>query len=122
MFCTNCGKEIPDNSNFCKFCGNKPSKKTVKVTFHRVKKYVGCLLSMNVYIDKKVVGTIKNDEKLEIDVPCGEHSVIVELSGSTADEKIINFSEEYSKTYIDVELKMGFWTNSIKFASIRNEK
>lgn len=23
MFCTKCGKEIPDGSQFCKFCGNK---------------------------------------------------------------------------------------------------
>lgn len=23
MFCTKCGKQIKDNSNFCSFCGNK---------------------------------------------------------------------------------------------------
>ena len=23
MFCSKCGKEIPDNSSFCQFCGNK---------------------------------------------------------------------------------------------------
>ena len=23
MFCTNCGKEIPDDSIFCTFCGQK---------------------------------------------------------------------------------------------------
>ena len=124
MFCNNCGKEIPDGSNFCKFCGNSLSKneKKVKVIFHRVKKYTGCLLPMNIYVDRKVVGTIKNDEKLEIDIPCGKHSIIVEMSGSTADEKTITFSEEYSKTYIDLELKMGFWTNKIQFVSIINEK
>jgi len=21
MFCPNCGKQIPDNANFCEFCG-----------------------------------------------------------------------------------------------------
>lgn len=72
MFCTNCGKEIPDESQFCKYCGNKISKneeteqiekaekteiaentniteKTVKVTFHRLKK-IHRMPSTNVHI------------------------------------------------------------------------
>ena len=30
MFCNKCGKEIPDNSKFCTFCGNKLNEKTKK--------------------------------------------------------------------------------------------
>ena len=26
MFCSNCGKEIPDNQNFCNYCGAKVVK------------------------------------------------------------------------------------------------
>lgn len=27
MFCTNCGKEIKNNSKFCQYCGTKQKKK-----------------------------------------------------------------------------------------------
>lgn len=72
MFCTNCGKEIPDESKFCKYCGNRiikkeelkqieksdkteitehtnTTEKTVKVTFHRLKKWFR-MGSTNVHI------------------------------------------------------------------------
>lgn len=29
MYCNNCGKEIPDGSEFCNFCGNKTGGKEV---------------------------------------------------------------------------------------------
>ena len=30
MYCENCGKEIKDNTNFCKYCGMKVSENLVK--------------------------------------------------------------------------------------------
>ena len=40
MFCTNCGKEIPDSSQFCEYCGKSTqsklqSTKNIQVTIQR---------------------------------------------------------------------------------------
>lgn len=144
MFCTHCGKEIPDESQFCKYCGNKISKneeteqiekaekteiaentniteKTVKVTFHRLKKFTGCLVPMYIYIDKKLVATLKNNETVETNVTCGKHKIIIEM-WSAVSEKEVDFPEDYKNVYIDVKLKMGLITNKAEIASIRNEK
>ena len=44
MFCTNCGKEIPDSSQFCEYCGKSTqsklqSTKNIQVTIQRRKKF-----------------------------------------------------------------------------------
>ena len=31
MFCTNCGKEIPNSSQFCEYCGNHVEKINLKI-------------------------------------------------------------------------------------------
>lgn len=143
MFCTNCGKEIPNTSNFCTHCGNKVKKvenvnadiqtqtpkninevhnnKTVKVVFHRMKRFTGCAVPLDVYIDKKIVGSLNNDGTFEIDVPCGTHSIILEM-WSCVNEQQITFSEEYSKVYLDIKIKIGAITNKPEIVSIRNEK
>lgn len=137
MFCTNCGKEIPDISNFCTYCGSKVKKsevnikiedeqeksneKTIKVVFHRLKKFIGCAVPITVYIDKKVVGSLDNDGILEVDVPYGTHNIILEM-WSGVNEQQFTFSEEYSKVYLDVKIKMGAITNKPEVISIRNEK
>lgn len=75
MFCRNCGKEIPDESQFCKHCGNKVknveetnnmevvnnSNKQIKATFHRQKKFTGCLVPMRVYIDGQLIASLDNN-------------------------------------------------------------
>lgn len=139
MFCTNCGKEIPNTSNFCRYCGNKVKKiennmqnqqqnleqpqpqKTVKAIFHRMKRFTGCAVPMDIYIDKKLVGSLNNNGTFEIDVPCGTHSIILEM-WSCVNEQQITFSEEYSKVYLDIKIKLGAITNKPEIVSIRNEK
>ena len=49
MFCTNCGKEIPDSSQFCEYCGKSTqsklqSTKNIQVTIQRRKKFTGCAI------------------------------------------------------------------------------
>ena len=51
MFCTNCGKEIPDSSQFCEYCGKSTqsklqSTKNIQVTIQRRKKFTGCAIPM----------------------------------------------------------------------------
>lgn len=135
MFCRNCGKEIPEESQFCKYCGNKIkqngqvektentniTEKTVRVTFHRLKKFTGCLVPMYIYVDKQLVATLKNNETYETNVTCGKHKIIIEM-WSAVSEREVDFPEDYTNVYIDVKLKMGLITNKAEIASIRNEK
>lgn len=59
MFCTNCGKEIKDNSIFCKYCGSqvknvKSSKKiNPQIYFCKAKDFVGNLWKIVVTAIKK---------------------------------------------------------------------
>ena len=150
MFCTNCGKEIPDTSQFCKYCGNKIRKgeesdqiksnqveqekavektaestnnteKKVKVTFHRLKKFTGCAVPMYIYIDKKLIATLKNNATFETYLTYGKHKIIIEMWSATS-EKEVDFQEDYKNMYIDVTLKMGLITNRGEIVSIRGEK
>ena len=64
MFCTNCGKEIPDSSQFCEYCGkstqSKPqSTKNIQVTIQRRKRFTGCAIPMSVFIDNQKVAKLK---------------------------------------------------------------
>lgn len=61
MFCTNCGKEVPNDSDFCMSCGKeiqKANNKMGKIIFHRIGRFIGCLIDIMVYVDGKIVGSI----------------------------------------------------------------
>lgn len=134
MFCTNCGKEIPESSQFCEYCGkttqnsnaentmqNKPqSSKLLQVTIQRRKKYTGCAVPMSVYIDNQKVAKLKNGESIQIEVPTGKHQVIVEFWNGVSKNEV-NFSEEYSKMYLEIGIKMGFFTSKAIITQIKGE-
>jgi len=134
MFCTNCGKEIPNESQYCKFCGEKVNSKniqedkkelninkTVKVTFERKKSFIGCAVPMRIYVDGNMIAVLKNGAAQQIDIPSGKHKVIVEM-WSAVSENEVEFSSEFSKTHVLVGIKMGFITNKTEILSIKNEK
>lgn len=126
MFCTNCGKEISDASEFCTFCGSAVTKKpaeqkSIQVTFNRLKKIVGCAVPMRVYIDGVQVVSLSNGASGQVNVTSGKHKVVVEM-WSAISEREVDFSAEYSKMYIDIAIKMGFWVSKAEIVAIRNEK
>lgn len=132
MFCTNCGKEVINNAKFCSFCGKptsgnetiKPagaSTKTIKAVFHRLERFTGSAVSVKIYIDKQLVGSIGNNQTIEVDVPCGKHKVITEMWSGIC-EKEIDFSEEYSKVLIDIYIRIGLITNKPDIVSVKYEK
>jgi hypothetical protein len=134
MICNKCGKEIPNQSAFCTYCGSKVEKaeateqntenmanKTIKVVFQRKKKLMGCAISMKVNIDGNVVALLKNGEAREVEIPAGKHKVILETFGEVT-QKELDFSAEYSKVYIELVMKMGLVTGRADISSIRTEK
>lgn len=122
MICKKCGKEIPDSSNFCKYCGtNVEENCKIKVIFQRTKKILGFAIPMKVIIDGNLVATLKNGETQEVEVTAGEHKVIIDTIGEI-NEQLLTFSSEYSRTYIELVMKMGLVTGKAHIASIKNEK
>lgn len=69
MFCTNCGKELPDNAVFCTDCGCKitiahidaPQPQTCSITFQDKKKNI--IATQNVQKGENVVPPVPPDKK-----------------------------------------------------------
>ena len=132
MFCPKCGKELQDSSNFCTACGNKietnntqqnienQNSKTVKVVITRAKKLIGCAISMKVHVDGNRIGTIKNNESVEIDLPVGEHKLLIETVGEFTD-RVLNITPDLNKVTITVVMKMGLVSGSPAIESVKTE-
>ena len=125
MFCTNCGKEIPDSSQFCEYCGKSTqsklqSTKNIQVTIQRRKKFTGCAIPMSVFIDNQKVAKLKNGESTQIEVPAGKHQVIVEFWNGVSKTEV-DFSEKYSKMYLEIGIKMGLVTSKAVITQIKGE-
>lgn len=138
MYCSNCGSEIPNNSRFCGNCGNKieqepkeltqqdinkepKENKIIKVIIKRMKKMPAWLYSMKIYIDNTVVANIKNGETVEVNATYGTHNIIMDIAG-VANERKVEFLEEYTKVYIDIAMVVGVGSDKPEIVSIRNEK
>ena len=134
MFCTNCGKEVPDGSEFCEFCGTKMKQKEeitkndvsieysntpVNVTFQRKKSFIGCAVSMKIHVDGVVVAQLSNGAAQQVQVPSGKHEIIVEM-WSAVNKFELEFSPEHKNVIVEVGLKMGLITNKTRILSVRN--
>ena len=135
MICKNCGKEIPDEAKFCKFCGEatnsdevssensaveQNSGKTVKVIFQRKKKMMGWAIPMRVDINGNRVASLKNGESYEIDLAPGKYNVVIDTVGEVNASEL-EFSPENSKVYITLVMKMGLVTGKGVIESIVKE-
>lgn len=122
MFCTKCGKEIPNDSIFCTSCGNSiKNNKMGKITFHRLGRFAGCAVGISINIDGKKVGSVANDGTLIVDVPIGTHKVVFDLWSGISQEEI-EVTEDCPNVFVDIRLKMGLITNTIEIVNIRRER
>lgn len=129
MFCTGCGKEIAESSEFCPNCGKKIGEtsvvandaRLVKVVIHRKKSFYGAAVKMGVYVDGKELAKLKSDGSAEIMLAPGQHELIADMwSGTT--KHFFDVPSDCSTVYVELGIKMGLITNKIKILSIRNEK
>ena len=101
MFCYKCGKEIPDNSLFCSFCGAKlptgdtvesaPSQEMVTLTIDRSSQVYLINPPIKVVIDNNIRLSIENGRSEQVQLTPGTHHV--ELSASMR------------KTVVDLDLQ-----------------
>ena len=129
MYCTSCGKEIENNSEFCPVCGKQikeseeieKSTKKVKVVWHRKKSFYGAAVSMKVHIDGNLVASLRSNESATVELFPGEHSAIFDM-WSGVEKTTITVPEDCSTMYVELGIKIGLITNKIKILSIKNEK
>ena len=101
MFCYKCGKEIPDNSLFCSFCGAKlptgnavessPAVKMVTLTIDRASQVYLINPPIKVIIDNDIRLSVENGRSEQVQLAPGSHHV--ELSASMR------------KTVVDLDLQ-----------------
>lgn len=90
MFCYKCGKEIPDNSLFCSFCGAKlptgnavegtPASERFTLTIDRASQVYLINPPVKVVIDDTVRLSVENGRSEQVQLAPGSHHV--ELSAS----------------------------------------
>ena len=137
MFCRNCGKELPENSNFCTSCGAKcdanieqnnncevqpanQNSKSVKVVINRIKKMIGCAVPMKIIIDGNQVASLKNGANVEVDLPVGEHKLLIDTIGEVTD-RVLNITPDLNKVKINLVMKMGLVSGKAAIESVENE-
>lgn len=138
MFCKNCGKEMPETSKFCASCGTKvdakqnsnglvnegsqteANLKTVKVIISRTKRLMGCAVPMKIIIDGNQIASLKNGANVEIDLPVGEHKLLIDTVGEVTD-RVLNLTQDLNKVRISLIMKMGLVTGKAAIESIENE-
>ncbi len=126
MFCTSCGKEISEDSKVCSNCGKEvvkagSDKKTVNVVWHRKKSFVGCAMPLKIFVDGNEIAKLKNNGTCETEIACGNHKVVLDLKTALGEKELV-IPEDNTKMYIEVGVKMGFFTGKVEILSIKNEK
>lgn len=132
--CPECGKRVSDMANACPDCGfplhaksqssiQQVQPKEVPVIIERESRLIGGIVAGNVYIDNRLIGTIKSGQTLTTAVTLGRHSVMTDtnvshgnlfapLATSTAREGTeFNVTESTTQVRISIGFKSSF-TNS----------
>ncbi|MDR2176854.1 MAG: zinc ribbon domain-containing protein, partial [Treponema sp.] len=89
MFCKNCGKDIPDYSNFCLYCGTLLSeskneeiiRKGKSIIILKNEKRLGWgLYKLKIFIDGDFIKAVKNGNSVSFEVENGKHIIFCEAT------------------------------------------
>lgn len=121
MFCSKCGKEEKENVKFCTNCGNKLIKdeNDGSILFERKKQFYGVLVPVKIFLDGKLVGSVKAGEKISVPVTVGDHKLAFNLWSGNG-QYDIKVSKENSNIKVLFKLSMGLVTSKPKIISIEN--
>jgi RNA polymerase subunit RPABC4/transcription elongation factor Spt4 len=97
MFCSKCGTQLPEDSQFCPKCGTatgaSPSKSydvsgRSMVIIERQKKVLQFGLKIKVFIDGALVAELKNAEVKSVYLSNGKHSLYCEAFGYSRTQSV----------------------------------
>jgi hypothetical protein len=111
IFCKECHAEVSESAPVCPKCGvPNPAGCNCQISISR-KWTLGGISIIEIYIDEKMVGSIKNGETINLDLAPGEHEVVavcVNLAGPviTRGSKF----EVYGEQAVEFECGISGWS------------
>jgi len=74
--CKECGAKVADSAPVCPHCGvPNPAGQTCQVTISRKRAMTGAVSTVEIYIDEKKLGHIKNGETVNLNLAPGKHQI-----------------------------------------------
>ena len=74
--CKECGAKVADSASVCPRCGvSSPAGQTCQITISRKRAMTGAISTVEIYIDEKKLGSIKNGESVNFNLAPGNHQI-----------------------------------------------
>jgi hypothetical protein len=125
MFCLKCGKEIPDESNYCLYCGVLVSKSNINslvktegskslVDIECKKEFGWNWYKIKIYMDGNFIKDVKNGGSVSFEIENGKHIIYCEAAWCKrsdaieiiANSNVIKFSVAFPPAYFSYEYKL----------------
>lgn len=121
MYCTNCGEEIENNTNFCTKCGSKLENNNTEgsITFSRINQFYGVLIPITIYLDGEKVASVDAGKEVKIPATIGKHRLAFNLWSGNG-QYDIEITKEHTDIKVTFKLGMGLVTSKPKIISIEN--
>ena len=136
MFCKSCGRVIPDDSNFCSYCGislsgiktNEMIRKGMSlITVNSEKRFGWWKYKIRIFVDGNFIKDVINGGSVSFETENGKHIIFCEAKWCNRSDPIeintdsneIHFSATFPETYFNwnyililtktKETEMGTW-------------
>ena len=106
MICTNCKKEISNDSQFCPECGSKIDMGECLIKITRPKKIFGFAISFKGFVDGVEVGSISSGSTIECRVSKGTHKIEIKAVETTIEQEV-TLNDTQKEVEITVVCGMG---------------
>lgn len=121
MFCSKCGENVEKKVKFCPKCGAKLIKEESDATivFQRKKQFYGVLIPIEIYLDGKLVGSVKSNDSITVETTVGAHKIAFNLWSGNG-QYDVNITKENPNVKVNLKLSMGLVTSKPKIINIEN--
>ena len=119
MFCSKCGCQLSDNSNYCDQCGFKANDTSIyskrNLTIIRQLSW-GFAISFNILINDKICDLINTNQSKSYSIPDGV--VKIQLTAkppltSVIESNVVFIDEADENVCLKITMKAGVWKNKL---------